>query len=100
MSEKVLVASTTAGGTSEPFNVAAPTIPPVTFCASGLAGTETVKIQIDVNGVWVQCKVSGDDVELSVNDVTITIYGPGRFRVVQTATASAAQTLIYYNDGL
>lgn len=84
----VLISSTTAEATSEPFGVEPGTIKGL--MAVGLAGDEAVQIQIkNSDGVW---RSAGADQTMTVDNPTRTIHAQTRqpiYRVYKPVTAGA-----------
>lgn len=62
---------------------------PATLVATGLSNTEVVDIQISPDGTnYTNLFVDGVQVQLTTVNNAVTIYGPGRYRIVKAATAN------------
>jgi len=60
---------------------------PATLVAIGLAVNETVDVQISPDGVnYTNLYVDRVQVQLTSTNNAVTIYGPGRYRVVKGVT--------------
>jgi hypothetical protein len=55
----------------------------------GLAGSEVVTIQVEVNGTWIDLVEGGSVVTLTVANPHRTITGSGIYRVTKLSTAGA-----------
>jgi hypothetical protein len=86
----VLIAADTAAATAELFVPQGVTIP---VTAYGLAGVEVVAVEVYTPSGYVQYKVGGVSVELSVDDNKIGFDIPGRYRLNKGITAGAAGVL-------
>jgi hypothetical protein len=86
----VLIAADTAAATAELFVPQGVTIP---VTAYGLAGAEVVAVEVYTPSGYVQYKVGGVSVELSVDDNKIGFDIPGRYRLSKGVTAGAAGVL-------
>jgi hypothetical protein len=87
---EVLIAADTAAATYELFVPQGVTIP---VTAYGLAGVEIVAVEVYTPSGYVQYKVGGVSVELSVDDNKIGFDIPGRYRLNKGITAGAAGVL-------
>jgi hypothetical protein len=86
----VLIAAATAADTAELFVPEGVTIP---ITAYGLAGAEVVAVEVYTPSGYVQYKVGGVSIELSVDDNKIGFDIPGRYRLSKGITAGAAGVL-------
>ena len=84
-----LLAAATGGGTSS--DLAVRNGHTATLIASNLAGAETGSIQISYDGgtTFINLFSDGSQQQLTATNNTATVYGPGIFRVVKSATAGA-----------
>ena len=84
----LLIDRQTAAATSFPFKVSIGSNPALT--ASGLAGAETVTLQVLTGDSWDNAKnSSGADITLTATSPQHTILAEGTYRVVKTSTAAA-----------
>lgn len=84
-----IIPKTTAAATSNPFRVIAGM--PVAVRAFGLAGAETAKIQISRgDGTETYDDITESSGTMTSTEPQTSIVAGGLFRVVKTATASAA----------
>jgi len=65
--------------------------PPITLSQEGLAGTETVDLQISNDGGASYKDVSelGVQAQLTVDNTALTVLAPGRYRLNKGVTAGA-----------
>jgi hypothetical protein len=87
---EIIMPAATAADTVELF-VPQGMVVPIT--AYGLAGAEVVAVEIYTPAGYVQYKVGGVSVELSVDDNKIGFDIPGRYRLNKGVTAGAAGVL-------
>lgn len=85
MQSKIIVAQT-AAKTVE-FNVERGS--PVALFSAGLAGAETIAIEVSVCDTWTALKVDGSAVVMDANTNHRMISGPGYYRLVKPSTAGA-----------
>lgn len=85
----VLLVAATDGGTSG--DISAKTNRAVTLMANNLAGVETGDIQISHDGgtTFTDLYSNGQQMQLLAANTAVTVYGPGIYRVVKSATAGA-----------
>ena len=62
---------------------------PVAVFAAGLAGAETIAIEVSVCDTWTALKIDGSAVVLDLNTNHKMISGPGYYRLVKPSTAGA-----------
>ena len=93
-----LLAPQTAAAASSPFKVSSEQNGnrPVSVMTTGLAGAENADVQFSVNGgsIWNDLFQDGSQVRLTAINNSVTIYGPGLYRVDKEATAGAAGVFI------
>lgn len=87
-----ILAAQTASGTSTAFNVfhgASVTI--IIAAASGHTASEFSDVQISHDGgtTFADLYENGSQVRLHITNTAVTVYGPGRFRVVKDTTSNA-----------
>jgi hypothetical protein len=87
---EILIAATTEAAT---YNLFVPQGLIVTITAYGLAGAETIAVEIYTPAGYVQYKTGGTSVALSVDDNSIGFDIPGRYRLNKGVTAGAAGVL-------
>lgn len=84
-----LLAPTTAAATSAEFTTTGTARSPAKLCAPGLTGSETVTLQQRGGGVWENLILDSVTQQLTATHRALTIYGPGRYQLVKSATAAA-----------
>jgi hypothetical protein len=87
---EVIMTATTAADTAELF-VPQGMVVPIT--AYGLAGVETIAVEVYTPSGYVQYKVGGVSIEFSVDDNKIAFDIPGRYQLNKGVTAGAVGVL-------
>jgi hypothetical protein len=87
---EVLIAAATAADTAELFVPQGMSIPITAF---GLAGAETIAVEVYTPSGYVQYVTGGTSVSLSVTNNKIAFDIPGRYRLNKGVTAGAAGVL-------
>lgn len=86
ITNKLLIPETTGAANSAAFD----TIRTVVIMAGALVSDETVTVDQTHDGVtWRAMTLNGVVQQLTATHSLITLSGPGKFRVVKSATASA-----------
>ena len=98
MSATEIVAAATAGGEGE-FGATAGRLP-VTLFAPGLAGAETVDIQISQDGgsTFTDVYQNGAQVQLDATNNVISLFGPGHYKAVKSATSASVGVYLSEKD--
>jgi len=95
---KELIAPATAADTQAGITVLGENIP-CTFIASGLAGAETINIQIETTpGNYINMFSEGSQLELTATNNVLTVFGPGEYQLVKGITAGAAGAFMTSNQ--
>jgi hypothetical protein len=91
-----ILAATTDQATSDDFLSPGPS----TICASGIFGDdEGAKIQFTHNGsVWQDHYLNGVLQEIDSKHTMITVLGPGKFRVIKSATVGAIGIVRWWSE--
>jgi hypothetical protein len=88
--EAILIAATTEAAT---YNLFVPQGMVVPVTAYGLAGVETIAVEVYTPSGYVQYKVGGVSIEFSVDDNKIAFDIPGRYQLNKGVTAGAVGVL-------
>lgn len=95
MSKKLIDAQTAAA--TGVFTLDRPDEGPVMLSQSGLAGAETVDLQIsqDNGSTWIGVTESGSAVQLTLTNTTLQVAAPGIYRVNKGATGGAVTVALH-----
>jgi hypothetical protein len=89
-----LMAAQTGAATSEGFRTtfSGGMVYPASFVAKGLAGVETVDVEVSNDGgvTFQTLYLDGVQTQLTATNVMFTLFGPGIYRAVKGVTAGAA----------
>jgi hypothetical protein len=88
---KLLIDEQTAEVTTAAFNI--DNIYPLTVAASGLAGNETVDVQIEINGTYVDVYESGTQIQLTETGNIIQINPCGVYRLYKALTVGPVSVI-------